>query len=421
MTQPATVHPPTPRAAPLRRSGGQAAIGDCFGDAHFLAAVKEMEALGLRVTATPHPGSHPFDVLAGRRHLRWFVVPAGPRAVRIASLALIQPLRPAARALKQAMAMAAVIGLPRFWRDGRVHISGTGRAARRFDAAASEAAFLTGTASPHRKLTVQWMDAQGGIRGYAKVSRAPAAQALLANEGSVLNQLHRIGLHSAVVPRLWLREFREDGAAILATDTVRTPRHSCCTRLHTSHLVFLAELAARTASPRMPDGEGLLRDLRAQVACLPAPLSEAWQQRFDLALQGLAFTPDLIAPHGLAHGDFTPINTFRYRERLYVFDWEYAGYAYPADYDLIRFLLAVRNTRRGHPVDDCRAIEALLVRNFNRPPAAARARLTAYLCVQSLMLAGRQANPDGMPLTWEGEQAASLMLDALATHGRVFR
>ena len=299
MTQPATVRTPTPRTAPLRRSGGQATTGDCFSDTHFLAAMQEMEALGLRVTAAPHPGSRPFDVLAGRGHLRWFVVPARPRAVRIASLALIQPLRPSARILKQAMTVAAGLGLPHLWRNGRVHVSGTHRAARGFDAAASQAAFLTGTAGPHRKLTVQWMDAHGGIRGYAKVSRTPAVQALLANEGSVLDQLHGIRLHSAVVPRVWLREFREDGASILAMDTVRTPQQPCCTRLHPSHLVFLEELAARTASQSMPDGEGLLRDLRAQVAQLPVPLPEAWRQRFDLALRGLAFAPDLIAPHGL--------------------------------------------------------------------------------------------------------------------------
>lgn len=421
MTQPATARPPTPRVAPLRRSGGQPATGDCFGDVHFLAAVREMETLGLRVTAAPHPGSQPFDVLAGRGRLRWFVVPAGPRAIRIASLALIQPLRPAARLFKRVLAIATELGLPYLWPNGRVHVSGIRRAARGFDAAASEAAFLTGTAGPHRKLTVQWMDARGGIRGYTKVSRTPAVQALLANEGSVLDQLYRIGLHSAMVPRVWLREFREDGAAILATDSVRTPQHACCTRLHTSHLVFLSELAARTASPRMPDGEGLLRDLRAQVACLPVPLTETWRQRFDLALEGLAFAPDLIAPHGLAHGDFTPINTFRYRERLCVFDWEYAGYAYPADYDLIRFLLALRGMWRRNPVDDCHAIESTLIRDFGRPPAAARARLTAYLCVQALMLAGRRTDADGTASTWEGEYAASLMLDTLAMHGRVLR
>jgi len=413
MTQPATVRTPEPRAAPLRRSGKPGAGGDCFGDPHFSAAVQEMAALGLRVTPAPHPGSQPFDVLAGHAHLRWFVVPTEPRAVRVASLALIQPLRPAARVLKQAMAATALLGLPHFWRHARVHVSGTQRAARGFNAAATHAAFITGTASPHRKLTAQWMDAHGCIRGYAKVSCTPAAQALLDNEAAVLEQLHRIRLHSAVVPRVWLREFREDGAAVLATDSVRTPQQPCCTRLHASHLAFLAELAARTASPRMPDGEKLLCELRAQLARLAPALTRAWRQRFDLALQELAFAPDLIAPHGLAHGDFTPSNTFRYRDRLCVFDWEYAGYAYPADYDLIRFLLVLRSTRRGNPVDDCNAVETILVRNFRRPPAAARARLTAYLCVQTLMLAARRVNPDGIPLTWEGERAAATMLDAL--------
>lgn len=419
MTQPATVRTPTPRVASLRRSDATAADGDCFHDAHFLAAVQEMETLGLRITAAPHAGARPFDVLAGRGHLRWFVMPTGARAVRVASLALIQPLRPAARVLKQAMAVTATLGLPRFWRHGRVHISGTCRAARRFDAAASEAAFLTGTAGPHRKLTVQWMDADGGIRGYAKVSRTPAVQALLANEGATLDRLRRIGLHSAAVPRVWLREFREDGAAILATDTVQTPRSRCCTHLDAAHLVFLDELAARTASPHMPNGEDLLRDWHAHAACLPAPLSDAWQQRLDLALQGLAFAPDLIAPRGLAHGDFTPINTFRHQGRLYVFDWEYAGYAYPADYDLIRFLLAARGVWRHDPVDDCHAVEAILVRDFGRPPAAARARLTAYLCAQVLLLAGRRTGAQVMPATWEGEPAASLMLDALCARGRL--
>ena len=412
MTLPATIRTQALRVAPLRRSGAQTTDG-CFGDVHFLAAVQEMEALGLRVTVAPHPGSLPFDVLAGRAHLRWFLMPVQPRIVRLASLALIQPLRPAARLLKQAMNVAATLGLPQLWRDGRVHVSGIYRAARGFDAAATQAAFLTGTAGPHRKLTVQWMDADGGIRGYAKVSRGPAVQALLANEASALEQLRRIGLRSALVPRVWLREFRADGAAILATDTVRTRRHPCCTRLHASHLRFLDELAARTAAPRMPDGEGLLRGLRAQVADLATSLSTEWRQRFDHALQGLAFAPALIAPRGLAHGDFTPINTFRYEDRVFVFDWEYAGYAYPADYDLIRFLLALRSTRRGNPVDDCHAVESILVRNFRRPPAAARARLAAYLCVQALMLAGRRASLDAPPLTWEGEQGASLMLDAL--------
>lgn len=175
----------------------------------------------------------------------------------------------------------------------------------------------------------------------------------------------------------------------------------------------------RTASPEMPDGDGLLRGLRAQVANLATALSAKWRQRFERALQGLAFAPDLVAPRGLAHGDFTPINTFRYQDRVFVFDWEYAGYAYPADYDLIRFLFAIRSARRANPADACIAIETILTRELGRSPAAARARLAAYLCAQALMLAGRRSVVNGNVLNWEGERAMASMLDALGARGRV--
>lgn len=435
MTQPATVRT-VPRGARLH--GARPQGRGCFDDPHFLAAACEMEALGLHVSAAPHPDSVPFDVLGGRAHLRWFLIPPQPRSVRFASLALIQPQRRAARLFKRTLSSAVGFGLPLPWRDATAHVSGVARAARAFGIDASQAAFLTGTASPHRKLTVQWMDDCGAIKAYAKVARTPAVQALLANEAAVLEQLRIIHLSAAAVPRMLSRELR-NGAMVLVTDTVRTTRHACCTRLDVAHLTLLDELAAATgSSPRRPDGEELLRHLRVQVAGLATGLSAAWRQRFDRALEGLAFAPDLIAPRGLAHGDFTPVNTFRYGNRVFVFDWEYAGYAYPADYDLIHFLFAMRRTQRSKPADDCLTIESILTRELGRPPAAARARLAAYLCAQALLLAGRRAGQDGSaPVleghvlegqilegriskgeTWEGERAAALMLDALSARGR---
>lgn len=415
MTLPATAHT-IPRA--VRPHGSKPAACGCFDDPHFLAAVREMEALGLRVSAAPHPDSARFDVLGGHGHLRWFLIPPQPRGVCRASLALIQPQRRAARLFKHTMKGAIGFGLPHLWRDGTAYVSGVHQAARAFGIEASHAAFLSGTAGPHRKLTVQWMDDRGRIKAYAKVSRSPAVQALLANEASVLEQLRAIPLRVAIVPKMLSHELR-NGATVLVADTVRTARHRCCTRLHATHLAFLDELAAATASsPRLPDGDELLRHLRAQMADLAARLSDAWRQRFDRALQGLAFAPDLVAPRGLAHGDFTPGNTFRHQGRVFIFDWEYAGYAYPADYDLIHFLFAMRRTRRGNPAGICLTVESILTRELGRPPAAARARLAAYLCAQALLLAARQPGPGGSALTWEGERAAASMLDALGARGR---
>ncbi|MGH8116371.1 MAG: phosphotransferase, partial [Rhodanobacteraceae bacterium] len=357
--------PPVPSPARGRRAP------ECFDDPHFLAATREMQALGLRVMAIAHAGSAPFDAVAGRMQLRWYLVPAGPRAVSVASLALMQPLRQRARIGKRIMAGAAMLGLPHLWRRSRVHVSGTNRLAGLFAPGPVHAAFLTGTAGPHRKLTVQCMDADGRIRGYAKVAGAGATQARLANEAGTLGILHELGLRSAVIPRVLSYELR-DGTAVLATDSADARHPACRARLEAGHVAFLEELAQRTASLRVPDGETLLLGLHARMQRLPAALSDAWRQRFGRALRALALAPELVAPRGLAHGDFAPGNTFRCADRVCVFDWEYAGCDYPADYDLIRFLLVLAALRRRRPVDACRSVEAELTGAFGRNAQAAR-------------------------------------------------
>lgn len=385
---------------------------ECFADPGFCAALREMRALGLRVTPEPHAGAVPFDVRAGRMRLRWYLMPPGPRDVRRASLALIQPLRTRARLGKRLLGAAAWLGAPHLGRHAVAWVSGSNRLAALFGRDPMYTAFVTGTTGPHRKLAVQFMDARGCIRGYAKVACAPAARALLANEAAALAALHREHLRSALVPRLLLHTER-DGAAMLATDAVRTTRDASRTRLGAAHLAFLDELAARSATWRVPDGAALLHALRAQTEGVATSLSDRWRSRLGHAWRELALAPELIAPRGIAHGDFTPANTFEHRNHLCVFDWEYAGPDYPADYDLIRFAFAVALLRYGRARDCCRAVEAMLAHELRRTPPAARARLLAYLYVQVLLLAGRQCVAHGQVLTWEGECAASLMLDAL--------
>lgn len=403
--------PPVPSPARGRRAP------ECFDDPHFLAATREMQALGLRVMAIAHAGSAPFDAVAGRMQLRWYLLPAGPRAVSVASLALMQPLRRRARIGKRIMTGAARLSLPHLWRRSRVHVSGTNRLAALFGPGTAHAAFLTGTAGPHRKLAVQFMDDSGVIRGYAKVARTPAAQELLANEAATLAALRDLDLRAAMVPRLLLHE-RRDGVAVLATDAARAQHAPCRARLERAHIAFLDELAKRTAASA-PDGDALLDGLRAKVRRLPASLTDAWRQRFDRSLRELARAPELVAPRGLAHGDLMPGNLFRYEDRVYVFDWEYAGYDYPADYDLIRFAFAAEALRHRAPIDRCRAVESKLIRDLGRSRNAARVRLIAYLCAQALLLAGRRSGRAGEPLTWEGEPGATRMLDALGGQGPV--
>ncbi len=57
---------------------------------------------------------------------------------------------------------------------------------------------------------------------------------------------------------------------------------------------------------------------------------------------GLKTSAQLInrLPVALAHGDFTPWNSFVLERGLYVFDWEYAAENWPLGYDLVHYLLS---------------------------------------------------------------------------------
>jgi hypothetical protein len=383
-----------------------------ISDTYFHAAVQEMEAIGLRVRLQPHPGSELYRVLSGRTGSRFFMLPARPRAVSIGSLALIQPVRFAPRAAKGLVTVAARLGLTNFLLPSKVHIAGSSDFARMVDCGARHSAFLTGTPSPHRKLSVQLMDDTGRITSYAKVSLVPAVHLLLAREADMLRFLGAINLTSALIPHVLLNEVR-NGVAVLATDTVRTTDARYLTDLSALHLDFLEELATRTASGWARSGESLLVDWTAQIQRLAGHLSLPWRQRFDRALKVLAAEPQLIASRGLAHGDFTPVNSFRQGAHLCVFDWEYAGDGYPADYDLICYLDAVARLDGMRTAVLADTLKQRLAQGLGRSLAQANRRLIAFFCVYALRSASRQPLLAGQVVDWGGADDEALTLDSL--------
>jgi hypothetical protein len=380
-------------------------------DICFHAAVQEMEAIGLRVQLQPHAGSEPYGVLSGRTGSRFFLLPARPRAVSAASLALVQPVRFAPRAVKGLVTVGARLGLTNFLLSRKVHISGSRDFVRRVGCGAGHSAFLTGTPGPHRKLSVQLMDDAAQIKGYAKVSLAPAVHLLLAHEADMLRILGALNLSSALIPHVLLNEMRT-GVAVLATDTVRTADARCLSDLHPLHLDFLGELAAGTGSGWARSGESLLVDWAAQIQRIACHLSPPWRQRFDRALKVLAAKPQLIASKGLAHGDFTPVNLFRQGARLCVFDWEYAGDGYPVDYDLICFLDAVARLGGKRSAALANTLRQRL-QELGRSMAEANWRLIAFFCVYALRGASRQPVLAGQVADWGSADHEARALDSL--------
>lgn len=384
-----------------------------FADAGFRGAMQEMAALGLRVTEQPQVDSTPFGVLAGAGS-RWFLLPLRPRAACHAALAMVQPLRRAPRALKRVSGWALGAGLAPALLRHRVHVAGSNRLAAVFGSDAVHCAFLTGTAGPHRKLVAQCMRHDGDILGYAKVACSPAVHALLTNEAAALQTLRDAGLRSAQVPRVLRHEVRA-GTALLVTGTVPGTRGARPFHLQAMHLAFLDELATCTSAI---DGGALLDLWQAQVHGIAGRLSTAWRVRFASTLRALAARAALVAPRGWAHGDFTPVNCFPDGDRLFVFDWEYAGGAYPADFDLIRFLDTATRARRQRDPDVAAAILHELTHAPGRSEDEARARLMAYACACALRGALRQPLAGSAPLWWTGERNDAALLDTLRADAR---
>jgi hypothetical protein len=401
------------------QSGRQVELREDAWNSRLQPALREMKALGLRVSAAPQSGSRPYRLLFGRSGARWFLLPSRPRAVCATSLAFVQPMRAMPRVFKQCAVAMARVGLAGLWGRQVVHVSGSNRLAGVFDPELVHDAFFSGTAGPHRKLVVQFMDSAGCIKGYAKVACAPAVHTLLVREAAIMQELGRIGLRSAVIPRVLFNEIRA-GAAVLVMDTVDAPRKGLPSRLQAAHLDFLDELAARTGATWARSGDVLLRSWEAQARSLDGHLSLEWRNRLARAQWMLTARPELVASRGLAHGDFTPVNTLTNRGELFVFDWEYAGGDYPADFDLIRYLDAWMRPAGTHPWRRAEAILRVLVGELGRSRAEAYSRLVAYQCVYALRGVGRQPpSTDGTPLHWESECNDAAMLDALLAHPRL--
>jgi hypothetical protein len=248
---------------------------------------------------------------------------------------MFQPITRSARIAKLAYQFRARFGRAGWIAGRRICLDGRPGFLAAFDRPGLVCAYFTGTNGPHRKTTAQIMTPEGEIVGYAKISRNPLVKPFINTEARVLQNLAGLALKTAAVPDLL--DFRTaSDAAWLATDTQRAPGHVVAQEFTSPHRAFLAELAEKTEAPGLM---GTLRELANTFENLRPKLGREWATRLESGIEHLIADIDM-QPAALAHGDFTPWNSFIVGERLYVFDWEYAHPAYPLGYDQVHFMLA---------------------------------------------------------------------------------
>ncbi|MDP2107258.1 MAG: phosphotransferase [Desulfobulbaceae bacterium] len=375
----------------------------------------EIRSLGFIASRDPIPGAKPYAVIGGRSNVRWWLVPLTNRNVTTSGLALFQPIIPSAKILKTAATALSAVGLASLWARKLVYVLCPPVFSDLFSCSDLTYAFFTGTDSPHRKTTVQIMGADGGIKGFAKISLSPKIKELIAHEANCIDYVQSLRLESCCIPKMLLSA-EISGAQILVTNTEKTRYSKSPTVFMALHKGFLSELMSKSTKDKETlAGSQFLLDIRKQAEQYSIRLPTGWNTRFAEAFSKISsLAPTIKAEIVFCHGDFTPWNTFMVNNRLYVFDWEYAHKSYPPGYDLIHFTLSLPESKRRPSKTTIRLVRKLLTEmGLTENDAEADVLFLCYLCGHSLQYIAREPYECGKLETWDGEPGKADFIDTI--------
>lgn len=334
----------------------------------------------------------PFGLIEARSNARWWMLPLSSRSQARTGLGLFHPVSPFARASKFGGSLACAFGLQRLVFRTKLRLTGFNKLLDLFPGSiASSMAIFTGTDGPHRKTTIQFADCDAKILGYGKLSRSQRVIPWIENEARILNTLSELCLKTVDVPSaLSLQKSRK--SCLLITDSQKSRQSEMPRELKQAHVDFLKEISARTKRDDWSDQINVMRQRYSKVHSV---MSANCSASVAAALDRLAAGPPL--PSVLAHGDFTPWNSFSGR-RLYVFDWEYAERR-TIGYDTVHFAFATRLTQEASKLQNT-AITALNSVHPELDVLMTRSALLAYLCNHTLFFAIRELEGQGRIDGW---------------------
>lgn len=390
-----------------------------FSNPVFRKAVAEIESLGVQVSDRKIPGAIPYGIMGGRSNQRWWLIPLANSHVAANGMALFQPILKSAKFLKSIAVGASHIGLSSLWARDRIYIKGCPHISEFLLPDGGYCAYFTGTDSPHRKLAVQFMDGQGGIRGFAKVTKSSAIKALLEHEAATLNHLNKLGLRAAYIPNVLFCGQQQD-AHVLITDTLKTGSARTTTSIQNTHLAFLEELFEKTEENQPLRGGWIASQLEARYSEISTQMNSAWRRRLEHCIEYISDHGRELCSSSISHGDFTPWNTFYTGCKLYVFDWEYADNIHPLGYDLIHFMLSQPLAGQWNPSLIFERILSKIEKTwYTESRSTAKAVLMAYFCGHTLRYAGRAVNTNVGTIEWDGAERIANLIDESIARRRV--
>lgn len=384
-------------------------IGDIIYSAPFQSFLGDLAKLGVEPVDY---GGRLFAVIEARSNRRWWLIPLDDRRAATSGLEMLQPVSYGASAAKILSQLITRFGPYGLLGKGKLRLSGIPDLRDAFGADAQHIACFTGTDGPHRKTTLQVMNSDGTILGYAKLSSESHIRPYIRNEALTLERLAQLDLAAVDVPiKLTMRD--DTDMTLLITNSRKTKDATTILQPGILHLGWLEHIREQTSQL---GAKQLLVELTNQLKKVEGVAGIEWSCRLARALDALRPVADSI-PLCQVHGDFTPWNTFVQHKRLYIFDWEYANPAWPVGYDLVHFLLAtippVQQAQHLSQIE-----KTLISTQFQGNERAGRRSLLLSLLCHALLYLLRVSETEGALDDWGGNFARAQLIEAMLEPAR---
>lgn len=198
-----------------------------------------------------------------------------------------------------------------------------------------EFSIFEGTPSVHRKITMQ-LSSGRHILGYCKLSTSSDIKALFDKESEMLAWLGCKGVKG--IPQVLHCGMLDSGLHVFVQSTVKTRSSAVIHEWGAVQERFLARLHEKTRQAvRFDDSDycRTLDSLEKHMDWLPDNVEPAVIAKAAENIREIFSGREV--EFSAYHGDFTPWNMFVEKNRLFVFDFEYAAKSYPPRLDRYHF------------------------------------------------------------------------------------
>ncbi len=207
-------------------------------------------------------------------------------------------------------------------------------------------ALLMGASGANRKVVAQAMSPSGEILGYIKIPLTEMAAGRVRFEGRFLEILQRFPDLRPHIPKVLYAGELGETPVLFLTPGLGPPAPARWTPMHEDFLRNLAKL-----QPKMRSGGALVAEV-AERWRRAAKQDRRWIELGRRALdQAKRSMRGVEIPCGIVHGDFVSHQMKIHENRLFVYDWEGAGFDAPGWWDYFHFHVGMLESPpfRGYP------------------------------------------------------------------------